>query len=71
MDELCGTKKSCFQDCTDEGCKFIVTWEGALDYVIFNIRAVLNESLNQWIAIAFSEDDKMVGIVYLIKYIIL
>ncbi|XP_053395614.1 uncharacterized protein LOC123525863 [Mercenaria mercenaria] len=59
MDQDCGSKKSCFQDCNDDGCKFIVSWEAALDYVIFNVRAVLNESLNQWIAIAFSADDKM------------
>jgi len=61
LDDECGSSKSCFQDCNAGGCKFIVSWINDKDHVTFNIRASLQNLDSQWIAIAFSEDDKMVG----------
>ncbi|XP_052242636.1 putative ferric-chelate reductase 1 [Dreissena polymorpha] len=59
VDKACGSKKSCFQDCKPDGCKFIASWVNSRDHVTFDIRAMLPGDNNQWIALAFSKDDKM------------
>ncbi|KAK3595291.1 hypothetical protein CHS0354_010901 [Potamilus streckersoni] len=58
-DPECGIQRSCFQNCNAFDCQFVVTWDRRDDQVIFKMRAVTLEPTNQWIAIAFSDDEKM------------
>ncbi|KAL3869813.1 hypothetical protein ACJMK2_042447 [Sinanodonta woodiana] len=58
-DPECGIRTSCFQNCNALDCEFVVTWTRRDDHVFFKMRAVTSEPANQWIAIAFSDDDKM------------
>ncbi|XP_064605792.1 putative ferric-chelate reductase 1 homolog [Liolophura sinensis] len=61
-DKGCGTTKYCFSDCQDSSCGFLVSWRNSTEHengVEFEIAAPTGRSTNTWIAIGFSEDNKM------------
>jgi hypothetical protein len=55
----------CFKspsDCKDNDCKFIFKWSNTSDSVNFVLAGKINSFTNKYLAIGFSNDDKMVCI---------
>ena len=59
-DPACGSSKGCFVDCTNDGCKFMVTWEDVGYGVRFELFGKTKHS-DSWIAVGFSKDTRMVS----------
>ena len=55
----CGETKGCYRnppDCQEPGCDIAVTWTHYDDHIVFELSA----DTDGWVALAFSEDTKMV-----------
>jgi hypothetical protein len=71
----CGLTKGCFKspnDCTGNSCQLIFKYTADGNSTYFNLYGKVGTLSNQWLAIGFSLDQKMVnnGILYTVKIFI-
>lgn len=62
-DPACGQTKSCFANCTDTDCEYIVSWTHDDKSITFNIQSkvMTGSIMNSWAAIGLTAYPSMVS----------
>ncbi|XP_033738341.1 ferric-chelate reductase 1-like isoform X2 [Pecten maximus] len=58
-DLACGINKGCYEKCTGDVCRFIVSWRDRDDAIDFELRSRVDATSDRWMAVGFSNDGNM------------
>ncbi|XP_056017910.1 putative ferric-chelate reductase 1 isoform X2 [Ostrea edulis] len=59
MDARCGDTRGCFVNCEGNECQYVATWQYTPEFVDFSIERKVVGGGQRWLAIGFSNDQKM------------
>ncbi|XP_070211750.1 putative ferric-chelate reductase 1 homolog [Littorina saxatilis] len=58
-DSACGDTKSCYDDCKNDDCTFLVTWYKTDQSLVITIKSDVTSGDNYWAAVGFGTQAKM------------